>query len=42
MADEELDYSEVNALIKEFFEFNKMEDTLQTFESEIRAKVTQS
>jgi hypothetical protein len=39
MAEDELDYSEINALIKEFFEFNKMDDALQTFESEIRTKV---
>jgi hypothetical protein len=42
MAEEELDYSEINALIKEFFEFNKMEDALQTFESEIRTKFMQN
>ena len=35
----QLDYTEINALIKEFFEFNRMEDTLATFESEIRGKV---
>jgi hypothetical protein len=34
-----LDYTEINALIKEFFEFNGMNDALSTFESEVRLKV---
>ena len=37
--EEQLDYTEINALIKDFFVFNKMNDALGTFESEIRDKV---
>jgi hypothetical protein len=37
-----LDFTEINALIKEFFEFNGMDDALSTFESEIRSKVVQN
>ena len=37
--EEQLDYTEINALVKDFLIFNKMNDTLSTFESEIRDKV---
>lgn len=39
MAEEGLDYTEINALIKDFLEFNHLEETLQVFEGEIRSKV---
>ena len=39
MEENQLDYTEINALIKDFFVFNKMDDALVLFESEIRNKV---
>ena len=39
MGDDQLDYTEINSLIKDFFFFNKLDESLTTFESEIRNKV---
>jgi hypothetical protein len=37
--EEQLDYTEINSLVKDFLVFNKMNGALSTFESEIRDKV---
>ena len=36
---DQLDYQELNSLVKHFLEFNGMKDTVQVFEHEVRGKV---
>ena len=39
---EQLDYQELNSLVKHFLEFNGLKESVQTFEHEIRAKVLEN
>ena len=39
---EQLDYTELNSLVKHFLEFNGLKESAQVFEHEIRNKVLQN
>ena len=39
---EQLDYQELNSLVKHFLQFNGLKQSVQAFDHEIRAKVLQN
>jgi len=39
---DQLDYQELNSLVKHFLEYNGLKDSVQTFDQEIRSKVLQN